>query len=85
MKPVPILTALCLLSACGTPGASTPSADRLPPSLTIPCADATTVPERDLTRAEVTALWLSDRRALAACRSRHAALVAALSLPLSGP
>ncbi len=85
MKPVLILMALCLLSACETRGASTPSADRLPPSLTIPCDEAGLIPERDLTRAEVTALWLSDRRALAACRSRHAALVAALSLPLSGP
>lgn len=54
-----------------------PSADP-PPSLLLPCAEAVAVPERDLTRGEVVRLWLTDRRALAECRSRHQGLVEAV-------
>ena len=77
MKPALILMLTCLLSACGLRSGSTASPD-IPPSLTQPCAKAVSVPERDLTRGEVETLWLTDRRALAACRSRHSGLVAAI-------
>lgn len=79
MKPVPILTALCLLSACGTPSVSTPSADQVPPSLTIPCDSPRWVPERDMSRAEAVPIWLADRQALVECGSRHGALVSAIT------
>lgn len=76
MRATILMLALCL-SGCAMRPDSIAYAD-LPPSLLQPCAEAVRLPARNLTRAEVVAGWATDRRALAACRSRHGGLVAAV-------
>jgi len=73
MKFWPILLVLPLLSACQTPKGSIGLGD-VPPSLLAPCARPVLLPERDLTRAEVTRWWAQDRAALIDCGSKVAGL-----------
>lgn len=72
-----ILTLALFLSACATPKGSTAFAD-LPPSLLVECPRPVRLPERDLTRADVTRFWSTDRAALLVCASRHAGLIEAI-------
>lgn len=54
------------------------SRDDVPPSLTAPCAAPVTIPERNISGAEVEIGWGRDRAALRDCAQRHAALVKAV-------
>ncbi len=76
---LPVLAALVLplcLAACATRSnvSVAPRLATIPQTLTLPCADAATLPERDLGTAETVRLWGQDRAALGACRERHQAL-----------
>lgn len=71
-----LLVPLLGLTACA---GSTPSVDGLniqrpPASLMQACRGPVVLPERVLTQAQVENYWLTDRRSLAECRSRHAGL-----------
>ena len=74
---------LCAWSSmlAGCAGSSPPVSDRaIPPSLTAPCP-ALTRPEGDLTAERIWKDWNRDRWAAEVCRSRYAALVAAVTAP----
>ena len=79
MKPLLILPLLLILSACAASTDSTPSADVVPPSLLVPCAQAVLLPQRDLAQGEVERYWLQDRLSLRECRTRHGGLAAAVT------
>lgn len=71
---------IIVLSVLGACAASTPSSEQLrldppPASTTIPCQNATRLPDRELTQREVEDFWIRDRQRLAECHSRHGALV----------
>lgn len=52
---------------------------KIPASLKQACAGVVSIPDRDLTEAEVARLWGKDRAALGVCVKRHGALSAATS------
>lgn len=57
-----------------------PIEQAIPPSLTDPCP-ALTRPAGDLTAEQIWKDWNRDRWAAEVCRSRHAALAAAVAAP----
>lgn len=68
--------AWCLtLAGCA---ASSPPGIEIPPSLTAPCPGLTR-PQGDLTADQIWTAWNRDRWAAEVCRSRHAALAAAVA------
>lgn len=72
---------LCALSSipAGCAGSFPPGIERaIPPSLTAPCPGLTR-PEGDLTAEQIWKDWNRDRWSAEVCRSRHAALAAALT------
>ena len=73
MRHLLILTLALSLSGCGTPKGSIASSD-LPPSLVARCDKPVVLPERDLTRSEVTRWWAQDRAALVRCGSQVAGI-----------
>lgn len=54
-----------------------PMLARIPQSLKQACAGVVSIPDRDLSEADVARLWGADRKALGVCVRRHAALSAA--------
>jgi hypothetical protein len=50
----------------------------VPPVARQACASPATIPDRDITQAEVSRLWSRDRMELRACEIRRAAAVAAV-------
>jgi len=57
-----------------------PVTAKIPQSLKQACAGVVTIPERDLTEAEVSRLWAKDRVSLSICAKRHGALAKAASV-----
>lgn len=49
----------------------------IPAAARAPCAPPSSLPDRDLSEAEATGLWGSDRANLRVCEARRAAAVAA--------
>ncbi len=84
MKPaVFALAALAALSGCqslrGRPVAERAELARIPAILKEACGGVIDLPQRDLTMAEISRLWATDRQALGECARRHAALRDALA------
>lgn len=52
-------------------------APTIPPSSRLPCPAPQRLPDRDLSEAEITALWGRDRSGLSTCEQRRAAAVKA--------
>jgi hypothetical protein len=57
-----------------------PVTAHIPQSLKQACPGVVTIPERDLTEADVARLWAKDRTSLLICARRHGALVKAASV-----
>ncbi|MBZ9759512.1 dehydrogenase [Mesorhizobium sp. CA8] len=57
-----------------------PVTAKIPQSLKQACPGVVTIPERDLTEADVARLWAKDRTSLATCARRHGALAKAASV-----
>ena len=76
MRHMRIATLIVLPLALGACSASTFGELEAPPdSITRACATPVTLPEGDLTQAEVEVLWGRDRSALRSCGERHGLLV----------
>lgn len=56
-----------------------PMLAKIPASLKQACAGVVSIPDRDLTEADVARLWSKDRKALGECVRRHGALAEAAS------
>jgi hypothetical protein len=56
-----------------------PMLAKIPASLKQACAGVVSIPDRDLTEADVARLWGKDRKALGECVRRHGALAEAAS------
>jgi hypothetical protein len=57
-----------------------PTTAKIPASLKQACPGVVTIPERDLTEADVARLWAADRKSLLICAKRHGALAKAASI-----
>jgi hypothetical protein len=57
-----------------------PATAKIPASLKQACPGVVTIPERDLTEADVARLWAADRKSLLICAKRHGALAKAASI-----
>ena len=74
-----LITSLSVLTACA---GSTRSNNNLqgvltpaPAELVVPCASPITLPERELTQAEVERYWLKDRKNLVICKRQKDGVV----------
>lgn len=68
---------LVLLTACAHDYgkvAVSPDLPDAPASLLRPCTRPASLPDRELSQEETEGSWKTDRRSLATCRDRHAAL-----------
>lgn len=82
-----LLCAVLAVSGCQTVDRHSvlpPATAKIPQSLRQACAGVVNIPERDLTIAEVSRLWATDRRALLTCMRRHGALSKAVSVLEAG-
>lgn len=57
-----------------------PVTAKIPQSLKQACPGVVTIPEKDLTEADVARLWAKDRTSLLICAKRHGALTKAASV-----
>ena len=77
--PKPILPVLALVSiaamSAGCAGSIKPVLEDAPPSLREPCQTPVDLPDRDISQAEIVALWGRDRVGLRTCGDRHEAVV----------
>ncbi|RTM07394.1 MAG: hypothetical protein EKK31_11565 [Hyphomicrobiales bacterium] len=77
------LAVLFALSGCASFGRHSvlpPVTAHIPQLLKQACSSVVTIPERDLTEADVARLWATDRQSLLICARRHGALAKAASV-----
>jgi len=77
-----LLCCALALSGCVTDRHSVlpPITAKIPQSLKQACPGVVSIPDRDLTEADVARLWAVDRRSLVTCAKRHGALAKAASV-----
>lgn len=61
-----------------------PATAKIPQSLKQACPGVVTIPDRDLTEADVARLWAKDRQSLLICARRQGALAKAASIVEAG-